>query len=107
MKENIVKAYLARAEEIIGKRMPAEIAYDNAVVAGLEMGLSIEAALANAAQKHSAEALSWDDSTIGDIAVHYDYLKKHAQILRKLGSQKKMIHNKCKLLPQDPKGSYF
>ena len=88
MKENIVKAYLARAEEIIGKRTSAEIAHDDAVVAGLKLGLPIEAALANAAQKHPAEALSWDDRTIGDIAVHYDYLKEHAQILRKLGSQK-------------------
>ena len=88
MKENVIKAYLAQAEEIIGKRTSAEIAHDDAVVAGLEMGLPIEAALANAAQKHPAETLSWDDSNIGDIAAHYDYLKEHAQILRKLGNQK-------------------
>ena len=88
MNENMIKAYLARAEEIIGKRTSAEIAHDDAVVAGLEMGLPIEAALANAAQKHPAEALSWDESSIGDIAAHYDYLKEHTQILRTLGSQK-------------------
>jgi len=88
MKENIIKAYLARAEEIIGKRTPAEIAHDDDVVAGLEMGLPIEAALANAAQKHSAEALSWDGTNIGDIAAHYDYLKEHAQILRKIDNLK-------------------
>lgn len=88
MKENMIKAYLAQAEEIIGKRTPAEIAYDDAVVAGLEMGLPIEAALANAAQKHPAEALSWDDTNIGDIASRYDYLKEHAQIIRRIGNRK-------------------
>ena len=88
MKENLIKAYLARAEEIIGKRTPAEIAYDDDVVAGLKMGYPIEAALAKAAQKHPTEALSWDDTTIGDIAAHYDYLKEHAQILRTIGNRK-------------------
>ena len=51
-------------------------------------GCLISAPLANAAQKHPAEALSWDDCSMGDIAVRYDYLKEHAQIIRKLGSQK-------------------
>lgn len=85
----MIEAYLKQAEQIIGKRTPAEIAHDNEVVAGLEMGLPIEAALANAAQKHPGEALSWDASNIGDVAAHYNYLKEHAQILRKLGNQKR------------------
>jgi len=88
MKEKMIKAYLAQAEQIIGKRTPAEIAHDDAVVACLEMGLPIEAALANAAQKHPSETLSWDASNIGDIAAHYDYLKEHAQILRTIGKRK-------------------
>jgi hypothetical protein len=88
MKDKMLKTFLARAEEIIGKRSPAEIAHDDEVVAGLEMGLPIEAALANAAQKHPAEALSWDASNIDDIASHYDYLKEHMQILKKLNHQK-------------------
>jgi hypothetical protein len=88
MKEEMIKAYLAQAEQIIGKRTPAEIAYDNTVVAGLEMGLPIEAALSNAAQQHPSEALSWDNSNITDIAGHYDYLKEHARILRQLGNLK-------------------
>jgi hypothetical protein len=85
----MIEAYLKRAEQIIGKRTPAEIAHDDEVVAGLEMGLPIEAALANAGEKHPAERLSWDASNIRDIAAHYDYLKEHAQILRKLGNQKR------------------
>ena len=62
-----MQMYLRRAERIIGERTPAEIAHDDEVVAGLEMGLSIEAALANAAQKHPTEALQWDADSIGDI----------------------------------------
>ena len=88
MKDRIIKDYLARAEQLIGKRTPAEVAHDDAVVAGLEMGLPIEAALANAAQKHPAEALSWDAGNIGYVAAHYDYLKEHAQILRKIAKAK-------------------
>ena len=41
MKKKMIKAYLARAEQIIGKRTAAEIAYDNAVVSTLEQGLPI------------------------------------------------------------------
>lgn len=84
MNEEMLKAYLARAKEIIGERTPDEIAYDDAVVAGLEMGLPIEAALARAGHKHPTEALLWDADTIGDIAARYDYLKDHAYIMRKL-----------------------
>jgi len=87
LKNNILKAYLARAKEIIGKRTPAEVAYDDAVVAGLEMGLPIEAALANAGKKHPSEALSWDADTLDDVAAHYDYLKEHARIMRKMQGQ--------------------
>ena len=88
MKRKLMKAYLRRVEQIIGKRTPSEIGHDDEVVAGLEMGLSIEAALTNAAQKHPSEALSWDADNIGDIAAHYDYLKEHAQILRKMQNLK-------------------
>jgi hypothetical protein len=84
----MIKAYLKQVEQIIGKRTPAEIAYDDEVVAGLEAGLPIEAALVNAAQTHPDEALSWDATNVTDIAAHYDYLKVHSQILRKLGSRK-------------------
>lgn len=80
----MLKVYLARAREIIGERTAAEVAYDDAVVAGLEIGLPIEAALANAGQTHPAEALSWNADTIEDITAHYDYLKEHALIMRKL-----------------------
>lgn len=87
MNNKMIKTYLARAKEIIGERTPGEIAHDDVVVAALESGLPIDVALAKAAATHPAEALAWDASTIDDIAAHYDDLKEHAQILRKLGNK--------------------
>ena len=84
----MIEAYLKRAEQIIGKRTAAEIAHDDEVVAGLENGLPIDLALANAAQKHPAEKLAWTIDNLADIAAHYDYLKEHTQILRKLKTKK-------------------
>ncbi len=88
MKKKLMQMYMRRAEKVIGKRTPGEIAYDDEVVAGLEMGLPIEAALTNAAQKHPSEALSWDADSIADIGDHFDYLKEHAQIMRKMQGNK-------------------
>ena len=89
MKNKLMKMYMQQAEQIIGKRNPDEIAHDDEVVAGLETGLSIEAALSNAKQKHPSEALSWDASSIADISAHYDYLKEHAQIMKKMQGKKR------------------
>ena len=72
MNQKMIKAYLAQAEQVIGKRTAEETAHDDAVVAGLEKGLPIQAAPTNAAQQHPGEALSWDDSNIDDIAAHYE-----------------------------------
>lgn len=87
--DKMMKEYLDRAKEIIGERTPREIAHDNAVVESLNLGLPIEAALANAGQKHPSEAIQWDSSNIDDIAAHYDYLKEHEVIMRKLQKMKK------------------
>jgi hypothetical protein len=87
--EKLIKEYLARAEEIIGERTPAEIAHDEVVVDSLNQGHPIEVALAAAAAKHPAEAIQWDDGNINDIAAHYDYLKEHARIMRKILKQKR------------------
>ena len=87
--DKMLKEYLQRAEEIIGERTPEEIQHDDEVIACLESGIPIQMAIANAAQKFPKEALSWDPSNIDDIAEHYDYLKEHTQILRKLKNNKK------------------
>ncbi len=80
----MLKQYLDRAKEIIGERTASEIAHDNAVVDALNSGLPIEAALSLAAKHHPNEALQWDSGNINDIAAHYDYLKQHEQIMKKL-----------------------
>ena len=80
----MLKQYLDRAKEIIGERTASETAHDNAVVDALNSGLPIEAALSLAAKHHPNEALQWDSGNINDIAAHYDYLKQHEQIMKKL-----------------------
>ena len=90
MKNKLMTMYMRQAEQVIGKRTPAEIAHDDDVVAGLEIGFPIEAALKNAAQKHPSEALSWDASCISDIAAHFDYLKEHARIMKKVQGKNPM-----------------
>jgi len=82
--DKMLKQYLDRAKEIIGERTASETAHDNAVVDALNSGLPIEAALSLAAKHHPNEALQWDSGNINDIAAHYDYLKQHDQIMKKL-----------------------
>jgi len=82
--DKMLKQYLDRAKEIIGERTASETAHDNAVVDALNSGLPIEAALSLAAKHHPNEALQWDSGNINDIAAHYDYLKQHEQIMKKL-----------------------
>lgn len=82
--DKMLKQYLDRAKEIIGERTAGEIAHDNAVVDALNSGLPIDAALSLAGQHHPNEAIQWDSSNINDIAAHYDYLKTHEQIVKKL-----------------------
>jgi hypothetical protein len=87
--DNTIKAYLDRAAEIIGDRTSNEIAHDDAVVEELNRGRTIKEALAIAGEKHPDEAIKWDDSNIGDIAAHYEYLKEHTHIMRMVPKQRR------------------
>ena len=87
--DKFMKAYLDRASELIGDRTAGETAYDDAVVEALNLGRPIEEALSMAGRKHPAEAISWDNSNIGDLAAHYDYLKEHARIMGMLRKRRK------------------
>ena len=74
MKE-LIDSYLkgtAEFSSMLEERTPGEVAYDNEVVIELRKGLSIEEALKLAREKHSGEALQWDDETIKDIKAHYE-----------------------------------
>ena len=81
-----IKGYLDRSHEIIGERTPEEVAHDNEVIKQLRKGRNIKKALKMAAQKYPAEALHWDEETIGDIAAHYEYLTEHEEITRRLSA---------------------
>jgi hypothetical protein len=50
----------------------------------LRKGRDIKKALKMATRKYPSEALQWDEKSIGDIAVHYEYLMKHEEIMKKL-----------------------
>lgn len=79
-----LKSYLDRSHDIIGERTPEEVAHDNEVIKQLRKGRNIKKALKMAARKYPSEALQWDEKSIGDIAVHYEYLMNHEEIMKKL-----------------------
>ena len=82
---NQINAYLERAREIIGERSPAEIDYDDAVVAHLGRGLSIKNAISAANRTYPSEALKPGPAHWDDLAARYHYLAEHKAILTKLG----------------------
>lgn len=77
-----MNAYLRRAREIIGERTPAEIGYDNTVIAGLAVGMDIQRAIDAANREHPAEALKPKPNQWVDLAVRYDYLRQHNEVLK-------------------------
>ncbi len=85
--KDLIDSYLKDTVEfssMLEERTADEVAYDHEVVMALRRGLSIKKALEVAGQKYPAEALKWDDETINEIKVHYEYLMNHEDILAKL-----------------------
>ena len=85
MNLNQINDYLERAREIIGDRSPAEIEYDDTVVAHLGSGRDIKKAIQTANQQHPSEALNPAAGQWADVAARYEYLREHKIILRRLG----------------------
>ncbi|MBN1310023.1 MAG: hypothetical protein JXB30_01300 [Anaerolineae bacterium] len=81
---NFLDQYLRRSREIIGDRTDAEESYDNEVVKWLRKGKSIRAAIEKANKRYPAEALKVDETMVGDVAAHYDYLMQHMDIVEKV-----------------------
>ena len=79
-----VNAAVVDLEDVPAGVEQAEAAYDNEVLAGLRKGLAIREALDLAANICPGEALGVDETTIGEIHDHYQYLKSHEEILAKL-----------------------
>ena len=85
MNVNEINAYLQHAREIIGDRSQSEIAYDDCVVAHLNLGMDIKRAIRAANQKHPEEALKSGPEHWPDLAARYDYILQHKAILKTLG----------------------
>lgn len=87
--KNLMEAYLQSTREfslMLAQRSPAEVAYDNEVLAGLRKGMPVREALEAAARKFPDEALQVDAASLGEINDHYQYLKNHEDILARLGA---------------------
>ena len=80
-----INAYLEQAREIIGERSPAEIAYDDAVVAHLSRGMDIRRAIQAANRAQPEEALQPGPEHWEDLVSRYEYLREHKAILIRLG----------------------
>jgi len=91
--DNFLKAYLERADEIIGNRTSAEIAHDDVVIEALNQGKPLKEALAIAGAKFPDEAIICDENNFNDLESHYDYIREHSKILRMLkGKTKRKPH---------------
>lgn len=76
--------YLHSTEEITGDRTDAEEQYDAEVIQWLNKGAQIEKAIEKANQKYPEEALKVDETNVDAVAAHYDYLKEHLELIRKI-----------------------
>ncbi len=81
--------YLAGAAAVIGERTPMEIAYDDAIVEGLNRGLSLQLAMTQAGAKYPDEALQVLAADFAEMTARYEYLREHARILKLLKKRKK------------------
>jgi len=86
---NVLKQYIARADEIIGDRTPDEQKYDREVIRWMRRGKSINKAIAKANEKYPAEALQVNNDNLADVQAHYEYLAEHEAIMEKLDALKK------------------
>jgi hypothetical protein len=80
---DIIEQYLLRSQEIVGNRTQEEERYDKEVIRWLRKGKNIRKAINKANKKYPKEALQVDESNINDVAVHYEYLLEHADIIGK------------------------
>ena len=83
----LIDQYLRRSQEIIGQRTQAEEQYDNEVIKWLNKGVNIRKAIKKANKKYPDEALKVDATNVDDIAAHYEYLRQHMEIMRKINTK--------------------
>jgi len=81
IEKELIKMYMAAAAAVIGERTPGEAVYDDAVVAAMNEGLSIQDALARAGQEHPEEAMTVTEEDLPDLRARYEYLQEHARLM--------------------------
>jgi len=81
---DILKQYLERSAEIVGERTPEEEKYGREVIRWMKKGKPIKKAIAKANLKVPGEALQVADDNLTDIQSHYEYIREHEEIMRKL-----------------------
>ena len=81
---DLFSQYLQRSQGIIGDRTREEMRYDKEVLRWLRKGKKIQKAIEKANKKYPKEALEINDKTINDVAVHYEYLSEHENIMKKM-----------------------
>lgn len=81
---SLIDQYLRRSQEIIGNRTRAEERYDHEVIKWLKKGVNIRKAINKANKKYPDEALKVDETNVDDVAAHYEYLRQHMEIMRRI-----------------------
>ena len=81
---SLIDQYLRHSQEIIGNRTESEEQYDDEVIKWLKKGLTITKAIDRANERYPDEALKLDETTVEDVAAHYEYLLQHMEILQKM-----------------------
>ena len=105
-----IHAYMLRNEEfaaMLKERTPGEVAYDNAITAGMRKGLTIEDALKVAAEKYPEEALQWDETTVQEVrAIRDEYARRFDYdldaIFEDLKYREAQLHDRLVTLPPRP-----
>ncbi|MFT7562338.1 MAG: hypothetical protein ACI93R_004273 [Flavobacteriales bacterium] len=83
---NDINEYLGRANEIIGPRTRDEELYDDEVVKCLKKYGKIRKALNRANKKYPAEALDYDEESLGELEERYEYMVSHYDIVKQIGN---------------------
>lgn len=87
--KQLLELYRSTVAQVLGDRTPAEIAYDDAVVDGMNRGLPIDVAMSNAGQLFPTEALAMTDDNRQDLTARFEFLKEHAVLMKQLKKQRK------------------
>ncbi len=81
--EDIYNQQTKWLDDELTERSPAEVAYDDVLLASLRDNLSIEDSIKAANTQYPNEALQYNSDSIDDIEAHYTFLLKHIELKSK------------------------